>query len=616
LCVDGEAIDSTYVLLGCSNGQNIYSAGGLGTEAIFDFLFVLETDELWLYGMEYDINQWLYGGGHGLTLEDMRQIYETRTHYTRWHGYGICHIPRKHLSISRVHDGIKRVIHCHDLYSFYQTSFLKWIEAEGLATNQAERDCIERMKRTRGDWSLESIESVREYNAIELRLLQAGVARFKKAVVATSYTPARWYSAGSLAEAAFIKHSVAAHLGDDTEYPPPLREAIERAYYGGRIEIGGVGIINRPIYAYDMNSAYPTAMLTLPSLRYATWERVQHPDMFYGAAMVCHAKVTSKRNGSRRVKWGALPYRTDHALYYPMECTGWYWSDELIEAQVMADVSIDEAWVLCSGGNTQPFAYLADLYFQRQVLKNSGNPAQQILKLIMNSSYGKLAQRPRAYIDEKGETQSTASKWRSIAYAGMITAAVRARILQAIAQSPGDIVSINTDAIYSTSKLNLPIGHDLGQWSYAVYEWMNLWQPGFYTLPSELGAITKRTRGFNATTVDHEAILSAWMNGWDAATIIERVFYGYVSAVLRSDVKWCDWQTIEHKLSFQDTRRHMADVSRTHTHYIPSFALTRAEVTIADTLESIRWGGLTESEFWRRQKALDAEQPQPGELAE
>ncbi len=46
------------------------------------------------------------------------------------------------------------------------------------------------------------------------------------------------------------------------------------AYYGGRFEITRTGLLDQPVYEYDIGSAYPDGMRYLPCLEHGRWEKV------------------------------------------------------------------------------------------------------------------------------------------------------------------------------------------------------------------------------------------------------------------------------------------------------------------------------------------------------
>src|SRR5271163_2157680 len=63
----------------------------------------------------------------------------------------------------------------------------------------------------------------------------------------------------------------------DLSYEPHLKDAISRAFFGGRFEVSRVGPYLGPVWSYDISSAYPYAICFLPCLVHGSWEhRTMH----------------------------------------------------------------------------------------------------------------------------------------------------------------------------------------------------------------------------------------------------------------------------------------------------------------------------------------------------
>src|SRR5690606_37635740 len=135
-------------------------------------------------------------------------------------------------------------------------------------------------------------------------------------------------------------------------------------------------------------------------------------------------------------------------LRYPAAGEGWYWAHEALAAELLTPLDWGPAWVYRTDCKHEPFKYLAEIYTQRKELKKNGDAAQYVLKLIINSSYGKLAQRVGA--------RNSTPAFQNFVWAGMITAHCRMQILQAVAQDPEAVIQIATHGIVSRKPLNLP----------------------------------------------------------------------------------------------------------------------------------------------------------------
>jgi hypothetical protein len=126
------------------------------------------------------------------------------------------------------------------------------------------------------------------------------------------------------------------------------------------------------------------------------------------------------------------------------------------------DVSfeIEGAWIWEPIENAiRPFAFIQEFYDQRRAIKDEAartgvyNPMEIVIKLFINSVYGKLAQ----FIGEKGKIPKTANPY----YAAAITAYGRRRLCEAALVDAYAIVFFATDGVVSTRPLHgMPGGLD------------------------------------------------------------------------------------------------------------------------------------------------------------
>ena len=231
------------------------------------------------------------------------------------------------------------------------------------------------------------------------------------------------------------------------------------------------GAISGPVYEYDLQSAYPAAMLDLPCPLHTRWEHRQHvTELPQGELYLAKVSFSHPDGGL----WCGLPFRQNRCLFWPYEGTGWYWSPEIEAAQrhLHADIAPREVWIARRECNCRPFDWIQDLYNERKRIGSNtrGHP----LKLGLNSLYGKMAQRVGR------------GPYHDAAAAGLITAITRARLIEALASDPESIVMLATDAVFSTRPLALDIGGNLGQWKENLWPDLFIAQPGVYWSPTNL----------------------------------------------------------------------------------------------------------------------------------
>jgi hypothetical protein len=176
-----------------------------------------------------------------------------------------------------------------------------------------------------------------------------------------------------------------------------------------------------------------------------------------------------------------------------------------INSAIHQDFTVYDSWTYETHCDCKPFAFLKDMYAAR---KRMGKSAMGIvLKLIMNSIYGKLVQ-------SVGTPQYANPIWGSF-----ITAWVRSEMMDAIHSLPNckhpndmipcgwDVYMVATDAIftkdYSDEEADLECGEELGQWDKVVHpNGLFLVQPGMYFDPTgEDSDTVYKTRGVPKTVI-------------------------------------------------------------------------------------------------------------------
>ncbi len=241
------------------------------------------------------------------------------------------------------------------------------------------------------------------------------MTNFRVVCTNTGCKPRNWNGAGELAAAIFennkvpkrplSKWDIKSREGRGETGKPWIDKAVRRperpeefeiaasaAYFGGRAEVSRIGYVPGPIYQYDLNSAYPSAMLDLPCPMHTTWEhRPQSNRLPRGLYL---AKVRFAHPPGNR--WCGLPIRTKDAICWPYMGIGWYWSVEIESAQKYLGTKIINVLDLWVARQTRcecrTFEFIRGLYQKRLDLeaeeKSKGHP----IKTGLNAMYGKEAQ--------------------------------------------------------------------------------------------------------------------------------------------------------------------------------------------------------------------------------
>jgi hypothetical protein len=242
-----------------------------------------------------------------------------------------------------------------------------------------------------------------------------------------------------------------------------------KAYHGGMIECLRVGHFPRAWY-YDIHSAYPSAIagLVKPDGRWIRDTADIREDAVY-------AFVRCSLNVPHTIEKSPIPLRLRSGLIcYPVGrfqktltltefrfCEAKGWVEKVHSA-------IQHIWVK----GEYPFREIFELYQKRR-----DNPqTEYALKIVMNSTYGKMAQvlerRTRTEILDAraeifdGNAWIKRTEWKehtSFVYASEITARIRIKVFEAT--EPGNVIFYATDAVMCHKPIEIPTGPGLGEWS-------------------------------------------------------------------------------------------------------------------------------------------------------
>jgi len=399
---------------------------------------------------------------------------------------------------------ILRSIILWDCFGFFQKKFVsvlrEWFAGTHLEQKYAPtiKDIVEGKQR-RGSFRTEEIRSfILPYCLAECRALEDLMHLLAQRIKDCDLVLSRWDGAGAVSSAALTKYGVGEHISA----PSHITYVAEYAFFGGFIEAFKFGTIRCPVHRYDICSAYPDALRTLPSLVGGEWVEVTRNLVPRGSLWIGHIEWKCPE----KYLYGPAPFSWRGPGGYvrrPLHGKGWQWGYE-IEAceECMPDVAvhIDRAYLFVPKDELRPFSFIEEFYGRRRVYKETGNGAEKVLKLAMNGCYGKTAQ-SLGYNKERGKKPP----FHSAVWAGATTSYTRAKILRAISQKRDAIISVATDGIYSLMPLDVDVGNGLGQWEYELLSSMTLVQPGFYWFTNEKGEHAYY-RGFNEGCVSRERI--------------------------------------------------------------------------------------------------------------
>lgn len=512
---DGEGVTGAdgrhrYVMLMNSSGDVLTDPNGIGTRAALNLFATVGERERGAihvaFASGYDVN---------MILGDCSRRQLERIWRGEWTAvcngkFVIQYRPRKSFSVRRW--GFKKSVVLWDTFGFFQSSFVSAVE-QYLGKDWPALAMIREQKALRSSFTLEDADAVSVYCKAECDTLVAVMRRLHGYMGDAGLSVARWDGAGAVAAALLRREGAHAHV--TRSIPAPVQAAARSAYAGGRSELIRYGHApDTPIYHYDINSAYPTAMQHLPSLAAGRWRqtgRAKRPSVSAGALTLYRVRWSFARADCYPFFWRAH----DTSIFFPQSGQGWYWSPEVEAASEAMErgalkgrLDILEGWTFEPSTDDKPFGFIPPLYQQRQEWKAQKIGAEKVLKLAINSLYGKTAQ-------HVGGMHGQPPRYHQLEYAGWITSLTRAQLFRAITPllPSGGAIMLSTDAVYSTRELpDIPTGASLGTWSAEPHDGVCVVQSGVYWTRN--GQEWKAfSRGFDKGSISVDSVVAAWKRG-------------------------------------------------------------------------------------------------------
>ncbi len=470
-----------------------------------------------------------------------------------------------------------RKIRIYDCFRHSPMSFVKTIKPlcdRGLiAPDVFERIRINKQKR--GSFHDESIEDVKQYTSDELHALCVFMHMMRDAYWSAAEIRLKSFHSPASAAGELLRRIGIRGRGNIQGHSWPVKSIdLEHeqliahwAYFGGRFECMYKGFFRNTTFNYDLTSAYRYAMQSLPSMAGGRWKR-EVPDLSTRQFRVDIFKriEVSSILSIFRVSFGfatdapfyPLPYRTGNdCILFPQIGHGYYMRDDLLAAVAWCKkfkidptnaLVIEEAnWFHPSDeaerdlkNGCGPFAPVAEVFLKRIEFdkKDPGGPEQLAVKLIINSLYGKLAERIyRGSMDGAPIIPPHISPW----YAAAITAHTRRELMAAALLKPQNVIGFATDAIHTSVDLKLPRlkseadikkGHEtkhLGDWTWKEVPGGLMIQSGLaFFLKSDGSVAEVKCRGLplkdlNAAKRVADEILSQWRRPYDPDSTFDKV---------------------------------------------------------------------------------------------
>jgi hypothetical protein len=392
-------------------------------------------------------------------------------------------------------------IEIFDVVGFFQSSLLKAIETFPGGVTPGELEILRRGKADRGHVTKENVRDkmpgLKLYTANELkataRMMELVRITLETAIPGHPIKLKKWWGPGAIAQTAlkdYLGKDARAKLGDIktplASQEEDLRRPLEwglRAYFGGRGELLKQGLTWDILHLYDIASAYAAQIAQLPSMEGGKWVYCKNPtrEEIDQSNMLSVLRVETY-NFKYDLPFYPFPFRTKSgAIMFPANVKGVYMRDDVVAAFKWFDeferlgrlcdrsihpegpeIRVTEALFFVPATDEKPFAFVQELFDLRASIieEDKSDVRAVILKLALNSIYGKLAQS----VGRKGHPPAFASPWMAAA----ITAGIRRKLIEAALTAPDSIVCFATDGIVSTTRLDVfvPPSKTLGHWEY------------------------------------------------------------------------------------------------------------------------------------------------------
>ena len=433
-------------------------------------------NHIFAYNLQYDAEAIL----KMLPEEQLTSLIETNK--AEYSIYTIKYIPKKLLTIRDRHKNTSRF---YDIAQFFEMSLdnalKKYLQLE--KTDYPHRAELN----TNADIWESDVDNIIAYNlddsyktGLLAQYLQSNIKKL------FSFNPRSYVSKASLAKDLV---RLVGYVPSVSKVPKGALKCAFYTYKGGRFEVLQRGHFPKT-ELYDINSAYPAIIRTLPDVTLGKWVKVREfsPEYEIGfylckvyvlPAFICPITYLIK---------GVLT--TFPAGHFKTYLT----FDEIVAYEKYAFIEVVYGWEFRPSEIELPFmTYIDNLFEQKQQYQKT-DYQYDLVKKMMNSLYGCF------YEKHLEETRIIPGILFNPVYASIITAKTRIKLFETAMKHPDDVIALQTDSILFDKKVHLPTSKKLGGWSLESAGDAVVLQSGIYQIAGKL-----RSRGMqraNKVTFD------------------------------------------------------------------------------------------------------------------
>lgn len=405
-----------------------------------------------------------------------------------FHGDIVAYDPASHLAIAAAasqglylehrpagdrYEGWRRVV-VRDTGRAFVGGLEKVIEQWNPDLSRRQREVIARGKAARASqfdgWGAADLAEYSEAECVAHARVCRKLIDSVHAAAKVRIRPSQLGGSGSIAAAVLKHYGVAKH--SETHQDTEADVLARMTYFGGLIEAPVVGFLDQEVDGADINSAYPSKMISMPCMRagHGAWKvsRGTAPESKIGHALVTwdvSRSETSTPPFTVRRKSGAVTAplvgrRTWVSLAELQAALPWFSTSIVVHRVMHWEPSCD-----CG----EPLFFLGELYDYRLAVKDSmatmepgsleweeASCLERAIKLIINSIYGKLAQ-----------MRYGVGPYTNLHYATYITGSTRGQVRTKtweVERAGGTVVYQHTDSVLTVGVKVLDEGKKLGAW--------------------------------------------------------------------------------------------------------------------------------------------------------
>lgn len=249
---------------------------------------------------------------------------------------------------------------------------------------------------------------------------------------------------------------------------------VKQSFHGGIFDSRIRGFLDKEIFEYDINSAYPYQLSKLDHLANGKLWKVKEPSnnavMGWYLCEFDSKYIPYKKNIPFFLE---LFFSKDENFLIPISDTSSFYCTGL-RKQIITKLEYDWLkkytyvknyggieWYKETDNYESPFSWLISAYEKRKEIKDlDKNDIRQLtLKKLYNSAYGKTAQQKHGY-----------SKLTNFFYSSYTTAGCRIAVSEIAINNENNVIEIATDGIYLDKELNIKNSSELGGWEKQIYD--------------------------------------------------------------------------------------------------------------------------------------------------